>query len=177
MLRLSYSLMHRVLCSMCKCKANFIHLAMYMFPSYEQQKFGQDRTGFLISHPIPAAPTPSSRHLRGPTGPRPRQTTIVHDTVVRHHCNDAPAKPLMADAAHPLIADGHAPVLPALAAGGAVAEQEEGLAGDEPRPPQPGDDARVVDDAVGGAHPPPEVRFELGDGKRVRDEGKRRFRR
>ena len=52
-----------------------------------------------------------------------------------------------------------------------VAQQQQSLAGNQPRLAQPGDDEGLVDDAVGVAHAAAEVGLELGDGQVVGDQG------
>lgn len=97
----------------------------------------------------------------------------MHNRVIRQHGNDAPAQPLVAHAAYPLIADDHAPVAPTLPAADAVAQEEEGLARDELGLAQPGNHAALIDCAVGGADAATEVGFEIADWNAVWDEGER----
>ena len=82
----------------------------------------------------------------------------MYNTIIRHRGYDAAPKPLMANAARPLIAHNYPPVLPALAAGLAIAKQEESLAGNQLRPSEPGNYTHVVDDTVSITHPSAEVR-------------------
>ncbi len=105
---------------------------------------------------------------------RPAQTAIVDDGIVGQHGHDAPAQPLVAHAADPLVADDHAAVLAALAAGHAVAEAQQRLGRHDAGLSQAPLDPALVHHAVGRPHPPAEVRLELGDGERVRDQLQRR---
>lgn len=94
----------------------------------------------------------------------------MHHGTVGQHGHHAPADALVANTAHAVLADDDAAVAPALAAGDAVAEEQQRLAGEEGGLAEPRDDAGPVDGAVGAAHAPAEVGGQLGDGQRVRHE-------
>lgn len=135
----------------------------------------------LHSNPNLTTPPPRPRDKRPNTSPtpttprhRPLQTPVMHHRIIRHHRRHAPAQPLMTNTAHALLRDHHPPIPPRLSTRRAVAQQQPSLGGDEARLCQPGDDAHLVDDAVGAAHAAAEVRLEVADEEGVGDEGESR---
>lgn len=103
--------------------------------------------------------TPPCTRTRPPLSLRPTQTPIMHHLIPRQRRHHAPPQSLMTYPTHPLIRDHHPPIPAPMPARHAIAQQQRTLRIPQLTFLQPGNYARFIDDAVGGADASLEIRF------------------